>query len=365
MNKDGVMAIFSKPWFATLNMLLAMALVGVVDKAIRMCSPSPAKSSGPDMDYAALPAEDSSKALSYRSKVLMVAWPAWFDLLATAFCCMGMLYIPASVWQMLKGGSIIFCGIFSVTFLKRKLYAFHWLGLITVVLGLATVGLSNVLGNSQQPNSGDSASLLFGMSLVMLGQVVQAAQVIAEEFLMKDVDLRAMEVVGWEGFWGTLMMVVFVYPFLWAMPGADHGHLEDVVDTFTMINNSAPLFFLVLVYLCSCGTFNASGIAVTGALSATHRMMMDASRTSVIWLFGLTVHYKIDASSPYGEAWTSYSFLQLIGFLVLVVGQGIYGEMIKVPGLSYPPPAIDEKQFASPGSLHVATPLPRGQELGQ
>jgi len=276
---------------------------------------------------------------------------------------MGMLYIPASIWQMLKGGSVIFCGILSVTFLKRKLYCFSWVGLCLCVLGLVTVGLSNVLGNSQQPHKSDPGQLILGMSLVMMGQVVQAAQVIAEEWLMKDVDLPSMQIIGWEGAWGTLMMFVIVYPLLWYIPGDDHGHAEDVVDTFVMVRNSSHLFGLVIIYLMSCGLFNASGIAVTGALSATHRMMMDASRTSVIWLFGLTVHYKIDPSSPYGEAWTSYSYLQLVGFLILVIGQAVYGEMLKVPGLYYPPPAtVTAVQFASPGSLHVATPLPRGPE---
>merc|ERR1712070_96924 len=201
------------------------------------------------------------------------------------------------------------------------------------------------------------------MSLVMMGQVVQAAQVIAEEYLMQDVDLPGMQVVGWEGFWGTLMMVFIVYPALWVAPGHDHGHMEDVVDTFVMIQNSVPLFWLVMLYLISCGSFNASGIAVTGALSATHRMMMDASRTSVIWLFGLTVHYRINPSSPYGEAWTSYSYLQLLGFLILISGQSIYGEMLKVPGFTYPQAVSDEvERFASPGSLHVASPLPRDDQ---
>jgi len=272
---------------------------------------------------------------------------------------MGMLYVPASIWQMLKGGSIIFCGILSVTLLKRKLYMFHWLGLCCCVLGLVTVGTSSVLGSKEQPQSRNSAELLLGIGLVMCGQLVQAAQVIAEEYLMKDVDIPAMQIVGWEGIWGTLMMVLIGYPLLWVIPGNDHGHVEDATDTLAMISNSGPLFWLVIVYLFSCGTFNASGISVTGALSATQRQIMDASRTSVIWLFGLTVHYLIDETSPYGEAWTVYSYLELAGFLMLVAGQSIYGEFLKVPGLYYPPPKLDQVMFASPGSLHVASPLPR------
>ena len=40
------------------------------------------------------------------------------------------------------------------------------------------------------------------------------------------------------------------------------------------------LLCVVMIYLVSCGTFNITGIAVTGALSAVHRMMLDASRTA-------------------------------------------------------------------------------------
>jgi len=346
-----------------MGMLGAMALVGVVDVAIRMSRPA-APSIAPDSDKSFLAQDSPKQGMSYNQKVLVVAAPAAFDLLATGLCCMGMVYIPASIWQMLKGGSIIFCGILSVTFLKRKLYAFHWTGLLLVVSGLCTVGLSSVLSSSES-NSNSTGELIFGMTLVMMGQVVQAAQVIAEEWLMKDVDLRGMEVVGWEGFWGTLMMIIIVYPLLWIIPGSDHGHAEDVVDTFVMIKNSLPLFLLVLLYLISCGSFNASGIAVTGALSATHRMMMDASRTSVIWFCAISVHYGIDQTSPMGEALTPYSFLQLVGFIVLVTGQAIYGEIFKVPGLYYPPKPpstpVDQQKFCSPGALLVASPLPSPQ----
>lgn len=359
INRDGVEAPFTKPWFATFNMLAAMACVGIVDKIVRTCCSGPSLS--PDAEYARLPADAKEGTVSHKKKVFMVSVPAAFDLLATAFCCMGMLYLPASIWQMLKGGSIIFCGLFSVTFLKRKLYSFHWLGLLVCVLGLATVGMSSVLGDSQQPSAGSAADLFFGMGLVMMGQVVQAAQLIAEEYLMKDVDLPGMQIIGWEGIWGTGMMLLVVYPLLYVMPGDDHGHMEDVVDTFTMVKNSSHLFGLVLIYLISCGSFNASGIAVTGALSATHRMMMDASRTSVIWIFGLTVHYYVDSSSAYGEAWTSYSYLQLVGFGILVCGQAIYGQIIKVNVLTYPPPtpAMNQKAFCSPGSLMISSPLPQ------
>jgi len=354
-NEHGDEVPFAKPWFGTFNMLFAMALVGVVDKCVRCFRPPQLQ---PDSEY--LPLDRAGAAgKSYLQKVLLIAVPAAFDLVATAFCCVGMLYIPASVWQMLKGGSIIFCAILSITFLKRRMFSFNWIGLFLVVLGITLVGLSSILGSQDQPSVGSASSIAFGMGLVLLGQVVQAAQVIAEEWLMKDVDLPAMQIVGWEGLWGTLMMCIIVYPLLGSIPGQNMGVVESPYDTLVQLENNRWLQGLVVLYLFSCGTFNATGIAVTGALSAVHRMMLDASRTTVIWSIGLAVHYCWDKSSPFGEAWTPFSILQLVGFVVLVSGQAVYGEVLKVPGLKYPTSVASPMSLATPGSINMSSPLPR------
>merc|ERR1712039_713225 len=208
---------------------------------------------------------------------------------------------------------------------------------------------------------GDITMMLYGMLLVLGGQVTQAAQVIAEEWLMKDVDLPSVQIIGFEGLWGLVMMVLVVYPVLWFLPGSDGGHVEDPVDTFVMVSNSGPLMCCVITYLISCGTFNITGIQVTAALSAVHRMMMDASRTMVIWAFGLYIHYQVDSSSKFGEKWNDYSYMQLAGFLVLVIGQAIYGGVLKLPGVQYPLPTPGEfEPMLSPAAAMVlSSPLPR------
>jgi len=247
------------------------------------------------------------------------------------------------------------------------MFAYNWIGLLLCVIGVFMVGLANVLG--QKSDAGENAGsgnddeglLIFGMSLVMAGQVVQAAQVIAEEYLMKDVNLPAMQIVGWEGLWGTLMMFVIVYPVLYLIPGQDNHHLEDPIDTAVMLAHNQELLGIVFLYLASCGTFNATGIMITSSLSAVHRMMLDASRTAVIWAFGLTVG-SLYPDSPFGEKWTAWSPLQLAGFLVIVCGQATYGEVLRIPCIKYPPaPAatLVSEQFASPGALGLASPLPR------
>jgi drug/metabolite transporter (DMT)-like permease len=361
---EGQVETFQKPWFGTLNMMAAMFIVGLVDKLVRCCS-SRSNGTGKEPLMAIDGAPSSSSivtGVSYERKVLLVAVPAAFDLVATALSCIGILFIPASAWQMIRGSCIIFAALFSIIFLKRRMYCSNWLGLFLCVLGVAAVGVANILGSSEGgsdagPKSGPEPYAI-GMALVLLGQVVQAAQIIAEEFLMKKVDLPAMQIIGFEGFWGTLLMIGVVYPVLYSIPGHDCGHLEDPFDTLTMIGNSRPLICMVCLYLFSCGTFNATGIAVTQVLTGVHRMQLDASRTILIWGFGLFVHYGVDPDSPFGEVWTSYSYLQLVGFAILVSGQATYGGLLRWPGVRYPPEevaAVDS--YRSPAaSLHLASP---------
>lgn len=333
-NEDGEIAKFEKPWFGTLMAFLATAMVGAVDKCIRGCR---AKSLDVDIEAAPEGPKDQIGVAgrSYWQKVLLVIPFTSIDLVSFALSGIGIMYTPASVWQMLRGTSVIFCALLSVVFLKRQLYAFNWIGVFLVSFGLVLVGLSSVLGDADQPQTRTTSELIFGLGVTVLSEVISAAVSVAEEWLLKDVALPAMQVVGWQGTWGTLMMLCVAYPLLGSIPGSDHGMVESPGDTLVMLGSSPYLQGLVIVYMISISFQNATSIVVTGVLSTVHRTMLDATRILVIWMFGLTVNY-MDPTSPFGEAWTRYSILQCIGFVVLLFGQAIYGEVLKVPGLYYP-----------------------------
>lgn len=377
---SGELKPFSKPWYGTFNMLFAMALVLAVEQLLSgcyLCRANKGETLLGDVSPRHRNDARETGGRTWRQKVVLTSIPSVFDLLATVLGCMGVLYIPASIFQMLRGSCIIFTALFAVLVLKRRLISANWLGLFLVVLGVTLVSLANVLGEkagavSSAGSSGgagsgedaakkatDNSLAMLGIVLTLLGQVVQAAQVIAEEWLLKDLDLPPMQIIGFEGLWGMLIMICLIYPVLYMLPGSDDGHLEDPFGTLVMVQNNPYLMLCAGLYLCSCGTLNATGIAVTGALSGVLRMMLDALRTLGIWAFFLFVHYFVDESSPFGETLTPYSGLQLLGFVVLVLGQAVYGEVVRVPGLHYPPVAFSAATFASPGAAaNFASPLP-------
>jgi len=361
---DGDLKPFHKPWQAVFTMFMAMDVVLIYHVIL----------SSRKREMVIDGAEEKGKPLlngevapvTGLRRFFYVGMPAVFDLLGTGFGMIGFVFLPASINQMLRGSTIVFSAIFSVAFLGKKMLAYNWLGVCLCVLGICLVGLSTVLGATHAaatsgPGGANSSGALFGMCMNLLGQVFAASQIITEEKMLKTMKIPPMQVVGYEGVWGTIIMITVVFPLLYVLPGSDNGSLENVYDTYLMLSNNHTLLALICLYIFSCSTYNIAGMLVTGALSAVHRTMLEASRTMFIWLFGLTVHYFISPTAGFGEVWTPYSYIQLMGFLVVIMGQTVYGGLLRVPGLVYDDAKLPVPT-QSPASLYsaAAVALPDG-----
>jgi len=143
-------------------------------------------------------------------------------------------------------------------------------------------------------------------------------------------------------------MQIFCFPLFYFLPGNDGGHFENEIDTIVMLGSSQPLLTMFVIYTCSCAVYNMAGIAVTADLTAVHRVMLEALRTLIVWAFDLYIHYYVDATSAYGEFLTPWSSLEIIGFVFIVLGQAIYGGMLKVPGMKYRPNRRSQCQCSAP-----------------
>lgn len=90
----------------------------------------------------------------------------------------GLLFVPVSVYQMLRGALVLFVGLFSVIFLGRRLTRAQWMALATVMLGVAVVGFSSVGGAKKEIESfaaatgGEEADPLLGVCLILVAQIL-------------------------------------------------------------------------------------------------------------------------------------------------------------------------------------------------
>jgi len=245
--------------------------------------------------------------------------PAICDMTATSLMYVGLNLTYASVFQMLRGSVVIFTGIMSVVFLKRKLQAAQWIGMVFVLIGLAFVGLSSVLFSSGDDSNAPNP--LLGDILIICAQVVVSCQMVLEEKFVSKYNVPALKAVGLEGLFGfcgtSFFLLIFYY-----VPGSSGGnHLESTPDAFVQLSHSWVITVALLGTVISISFFNFFGLSVTKTLSATSRMVLDSIRTFVIWTISLAI------------GWQEFQYFQVIGFVLLLAGTFIYNKIIPLPCL--------------------------------
>eukprot|EP00889_Picochlorum_renovo_P008101 jgi/Picre1/35131/NNA_002594.t1 len=164
------------------------------------------------------------------------------------------------------------------------------------------------------------------MLLIVLSQAVQAAQITFEDFFMADLAIPPLKIVGYEGVFGTAMMLSIMLPLVQFLPGKDgNGIHEDSIDTWHLIVNTPVIARILVMDMFALLAYNISGMCVTGHLGAVFRTVLETTRTLFVWLVDLVLFYTPLGLGKLGESWSSSSWIQAFGFVVLVAGTIIYG----------------------------------------
>ena len=370
MNSLGKLVSFHKPWFCVLVMFIGMsgcifiyvAMLVFDALASRRKRQAKKRSTGEYTSFTHSQDEDNEylkaliannyysteaeetpvmedamneqEELSMCSQVLgmlMIIIPTAFDLIATVLMSIGLLYVTVSIYQMMRGAELIFAAIFSVFFLGKRLYKLHYIGILLSLVGISTVGVASVL-SPEQNNTGTKEQQIMGILLIVLSQAIQAGQICFEEHFMRNLEfMKPTLVVGLEGIYGVLLQVLIVLPVAQTLPGDDvGGKLENTEDSLHMIMSTKGHVILISLSVTAVIMlfYNVLGMQVTGHLGALFRSILETTRTLLAWGVGLVLYYSNVTlyGSPIGEQWTNYSYLQALGFAVLVSGTLIYAK---------------------------------------
>lgn len=364
---------FEKPLFQSTMMFVGMALCMFVYWSTKPRSHS---SSHTDENKPLLPLNGNSpSATSVKATdprvYYVVAVPALCDFLATYMMTIGLLWVSASVFQMIRGSIVLFSAIIRWGWLKKRIYNYQWFGVFVVMMGEVLVGYSAIAAGDSKSSSnsptiteqhdlGDGIHVevtkplpdfykIFGILLIFLAQLVQALQVVVEEHLLHNVNASAYLVVGLEGVWGLVLCCCVSAPLAYYIQTP--GLHEDVYDTWAMMKqNPVPLIPVAVAYTLTILGFNLTAMKITEHINSVTRCVLDTVRTIFIWILMTICHYMVD--TKYGEEWTSWSYVELVGFAVLMSGLFIYYQVLMIPALfEYP----TETQAAV--DPHLATPL--------
>jgi drug/metabolite transporter (DMT)-like permease len=95
---------------------------------------------------------------------LLMAIPATCDVAGSTLTFVALVLVPASVYQMMRGLIVVITAVMSIIFLGKKQYRHHWVGVVCILVGVASVGVVSV-------NSGGSTSAgseVFGIILLIV-----------------------------------------------------------------------------------------------------------------------------------------------------------------------------------------------------
>ncbi|KAH8993267.1 hypothetical protein EDB86DRAFT_3235009 [Lactarius hatsudake] len=309
-----------------------------------------------------LPEEDSDSTLAELSesqklqpkkltgrRILLLWLPALCDLTGTTLMNVGLLYTPVSIYQMTRGALVLFVGILSVLFLRRKLHLYQWLSLVTVMAGVSLVGFSgslvkdtlrstalsfvNVLDPmtpTDLPANGtvedaEAAKVVIGVFFILFAQIFTATQFVVEEKILGQYSIPPLLAVGYEGLFGTIS-VLFLMPLLPLVklpPSSPAAAWFDLVRGWHQLVDTPSVLYSGVVIACSIALFNFFGLSVTKYVSATARSLTDTCRTLAIWIVSLTLGWEI-------LMWP-ISLLQVAGFGLLVYGTFLFNNLVQPP----------------------------------
>ncbi|MCJ1301406.1 hypothetical protein MMC08_004206 [Hypocenomyce scalaris] len=280
-------------------------------------------------------------------RIILLALPACCDIAGTTLMNVGLLFVAASIYQMTRGALVLFVGLLSVIFLRRKLYLYQWASLFIVVLGVGIVGLAGAIAPNPQakpePRSIVEASMLLvraasdnisatvrtpeavqtiiGVLLIAGAQIFTATQFVLEEWILEQYTLQPLKVVGWEGVFGfivTLLVMIFLHFAIGRTDKGRYGYF-DANEGWREITHYRAIGISSFLIMISIGGFNFFGLSVTKTVSATARSTIDTCRTLFIWIVSL------------GLGWETFKWLQILGFALLVYGTFLFNDVIRPP----------------------------------
>ena len=257
------------------------------------------------------------------AKTFYLALPAIFDIIGTTIMSVGLLFVPASIFQMCRGALVLFVGFFSVIFLNRRLERYQWLALFQVCAGVFLVGLSTVYGSHKgDPAEHDRsafATTLLGVFMIVGAQVFSAFQFVSEEHILNQYSIEPIRVAGFEGVFGVSLTSIGIVLAHITYGGSARGRdtTWDVQAGLNTIASSSRVATAFAVFALSIAAFNFFGLSVTRSVSATSRSTIDTCRTLFIWLVSMAL------------GWERFKWLQLAGFVLLVHATLVFNGILR------------------------------------
>lgn len=257
-----------------------------------------------------------NEEISFKGKLLFSV-PALFETFSSVLMLIGLSLSTPSVYQMMRGFVVIVTFTYSIIFFKAKIFKHQLFGLSQILLGLLIIGISSLTSSS---DSSENSGL--GIFLIILSQFFGGGKYITEQYLLRNYKIHPLKAVGFEGISGLVLSIILLPIFNTIHCNkvniCKNGYVENSLFALYQISSSFLLFTVILLAMSIIIVFSFTGVSVTKTAGAVARTTIDITRMVFVWLVSILI------------GWERFSWVQLIGFLILVYGTLVYNEIIVV-----------------------------------
>ena len=274
--------------------------------------------------------EDATQWIHSIPYYVKPAIPGFFNLLNSSLRWASLVYVTASVAEMLISGLELVLSVIAARVIRRRLVSLErWIGVgLLVTAGvIATIGLVDYYiaacsnGRESLENIDEKQSsqkdITIGIVLIIGQSILSVLQDIAEELFMQASDFPPTLMSGMEGAFGLVFGLLLYFicgKRLGEDPGSTLQLLRDRPQMLGWIIGLPPLFLVA-------GIFNIKATEVTSSMT---RNVWKNFRTVLVWVLSLLIFYT-SGNSEIGEVWrTPGSFYILLGFFTMTAGILVY-----------------------------------------
>ncbi|VDM69889.1 unnamed protein product [Strongylus vulgaris] len=153
------------------------------------------------------PEEEKPKLSTFNPFIFL--GPAVCDIISTSVMYIGLTLTTASSYQMLREramfsnqtatnlGALIVCtGLLSIVIVHARIEGYKWLGMLSVVLGLIVVGVTDFFFGDHKDSNANH--IIVGDVLCVVAQVLVALQFVLEHKFLRKYDVEPLFAVGLE-----------------------------------------------------------------------------------------------------------------------------------------------------------------------
>ena len=281
--------------------------------------------------FQSLTEEAHTKKQDIRGSKLWVSLPSFIDALASGLDLTSLLLLPASISQMLQGGQIISTCIFAIIINKRSILRHQIAGIVFSAAGFFIVGIAGYIStNDESSQNYTKEGYLLGVVLILLNLALGGLYLNLEEMIMNRIAITPQRMVGLEGIFGLIWITGIIGMFSY-MPCSDaqlcdiRGNMEDVTLAIKDVSRSTGLIFWSLTSIFSITFVNLTGVYATRLMSAMFRTFWKSMTVVLVWI--ISVAAGLETLEPLSSS------IQVIGFIMLVIGNLTYNGLVKWPCL--------------------------------